>query len=323
MRENSRRGAPRQARAAGGASAGRPDAGRAGTSRAGAGRAGTGRPGGGRDARDRAAGGRGSGPGGTLPGGTVPGGAATSHDGGRPDRAGPAGPPAGADQAKLTGLIEPVLAAMDMDLEGLKVASAGRRRVLRIIVDADGGVSLDDIAEVSREVSAKLDTADGMGDTPYTLEVSSPGVDRPLTQPRHWRRAAGRLVAVQVHGQDRDSERDAADHPVPIQARVIDADQDRVTLELDGARRTFRHAELGPGRVQIEFGRLDEADDADERDDVGETADVGPAVGLADAEDGYSGAANVNGARASSHYLDAEGAHDFGDGADEEDPDGH
>jgi ribosome maturation factor RimP len=80
---------------------------------------------------------------------------------------------------------------MEIDLEAVKLTSAGRRVLLRVVIDADGGISLDDIAEVSRELSAKLDASDVMGETPYTLEVTSPGTDRPLTQPRHWRRAAG------------------------------------------------------------------------------------------------------------------------------------
>ena len=84
-----------------------------------------------------------------------------------------------------------------MDLESVRVSVAGRRRLLRVVVDSDHGVSLDDAADVSRDVSAALlDATDVIGDVPYTLEVSSPGVDRPLTEPRHWRRAAGRLVRV-------------------------------------------------------------------------------------------------------------------------------
>ena len=83
-----------------------------------------------------------------------------------------------------------------MDLESVRVGSAGRRRLLRVVVDADGGVALDDIALISRDLSARLDETGAMGETAYTLEVSSPGVDRPLTQPRHWRRAVGRLVRV-------------------------------------------------------------------------------------------------------------------------------
>lgn len=220
MREDSRRGAPRSARAPG-------------------------RAGQGRDNRAPRPGGRDS---------VGPGHAAASRPGGQNP----------AVTARLTSLIESVLTAMEIDLEAVKVTSAGRRVVLRIVVDADGGVSLDDIAEVSREVSAKLDAKNAMGEAPYTLEVTSPGVDRPLTQPRHWRRAAGRLVVVPLITKDQDSEKFAHAGPVEALGRIIDVDQDRVTLEIDGARRTFSLAELGPGRVQVEFGRLDEIDDADD-----------------------------------------------------------
>jgi ribosome maturation factor RimP len=156
-----------------------------------------------------------------------------------------------------------VLKAMDIDLEAVKIAAAGRRRVLRIIVDADGGVSLDDIAEVSREVSARLDARNAMGDAPYTLEVSSPGVDRPLTLPRHWRRAIGRLVVVALTEEDQPSRREEPGSPVDHEARVIDADQQSVTLEIGDAQRTVSYRQLGPGRVQVEFGRLPDEDDAD------------------------------------------------------------
>jgi ribosome maturation factor RimP len=228
MRENSRRGAPRQARAAG-----RTDVSR--------------------DARGRGSGGRGSGPGAGRPG----------FDGGRPGPGNRGSAPGTADTARLASLIEPVLKAMEIDLEAVKVAAAGRRRVLRIIVDADGGVSLDDIAEVSREVSARLDARNAMGDAPYTLEVSSPGVDRPLTLPRHWRRAIGRLVVVALTEEDHPSRREAPGSPVDHEARVIDADQQGVTLEIGGAQRTVGYSQLGPGRVQVEFGRLPDEDDAD------------------------------------------------------------
>lgn len=184
-----------------------------------------------------------------------------------PARAG--GPPP-ADATRLTGLIEPILTAMNLDLEAVKITAAGRRRVLRIIVDADGGVSLDDIALASTKVSARIDAKNAMGDAPYTLEVTSPGIDRPLTEPRHWRRAAGRLVAVRLTDQDLQSERVTGASQDQVKARVIGADQDGVTLEIDGTRRTYGYRELGPGRVQVEFGRLDEIDDSgDEIDGSG------------------------------------------------------
>ena len=88
---------------------------------------------------------------------------------------------------------------MGLDLEAVELTPAGRRRVLRVAVDKDGGVTLDDVAEATKEVSRLLDASDVMGEQPYTLEVTSPGIDRPLTLPRHWRRNAGRLVKVTTH----------------------------------------------------------------------------------------------------------------------------
>src|ERR1700728_1766672 len=113
------------------------------------------------------------------------------------------------DDKKLAGLIEPAVTAAGMDLEAVRMTVAGRRRLLRVVVDSDHGVSLDDAADVSREISAVLDAGNVLGDVPYTLEVSSPGVDRPLTEPRHWRRARGRLVRVEVTGEG------------PVEGRVV------------------------------------------------------------------------------------------------------
>jgi ribosome maturation factor RimP len=169
-----------------------------------------------------------------------------------------------ADPAELERLLEPIVRAAGMDLESVRVGSAGRRRLLRVVVDADGGVSLDDIALVSREASARLDATKAMGEAPYTLEVSSPGVDRPLTLPRHWRRAVGRLVRVPLAGDNGASspappagplgETGQAGGAGPIEGRVIAAGDSGVVLEINGEQRDFGFADLGPGRVQVEFG---------------------------------------------------------------------
>ena len=152
---------------------------------------------------------------------------------------------ASVDEARIADVIRPVIATAGMDLESVRVTAAGRRRLLRVVVDSDRGVSLDDAAAISRELSAALDTVAVMGDFPYTLEVSSPGVDRPLTDQRHWRRAVGRLVQVTV--SDSDGAR-------PVSGRVAAADADGVTLDVEGARRRFPYAVLGPGAIQLEFG---------------------------------------------------------------------
>jgi ribosome maturation factor RimP len=155
------------------------------------------------------------------------------------------------DDKRLAGMIQPVVAAAGLDLESARVTTVGKRRLLRVVVDSDHGVSLDETADVSREVSALLDASNVMGEVPYTLEVSSPGVDRPLTESRHWRRATRRLVRVKVAEEG------------TVQGRVLAADEVGVTLDLEGgARRAFAYGVLGPGTVQVEFGRLPEIGDA-------------------------------------------------------------
>jgi ribosome maturation factor RimP len=151
------------------------------------------------------------------------------------------------DEGRIADVIRPVVTAAGMDLESVRVTAAGRRRLLRVVVDSDRGVSLDDAAAVSRELSAALDTVAVMDDFPYTLEVSSPGVDRPLTDRRHWRRAVGRLVQVTV--TDSAGARS-------VSGRVVSADADGVTLDVEGDPKTrrFPYAALGAGAIQVEFG---------------------------------------------------------------------
>jgi ribosome maturation factor RimP len=156
------------------------------------------------------------------------------------------------DDKRLAGLIRPVATAAGMDLESVRMSVAGRRRLLRVIVDSDAGVSLDDAALVSREISATLDASNAMGEIPYTLEVSSPGVDRPLTQERHWRRAAGRLVRVKAATEG------------TVQGRIAGADASGVTLDVAGTKRRFAYDVLGPGSIQVEFGRIPDDEVSDD-----------------------------------------------------------
>ncbi len=171
-----------------------------------------------------------------------------------------------ADAERIVGLLEPTAAAMGMDLEDVRITSAGRRRLLRVVVDADGGVSLDDIALVSRALSDTLDGAAAMGETSYTLEVSSPGVDRPLTEPKHWRRAVGRLVTVPLRSRNHPAPGSPADSQA-VTGRITGTDGHGVRLDVDGQSREFGYSELGPGRIQIEFAPLD--DHLDDSADLG------------------------------------------------------
>ncbi len=162
-------------------------------------------------------------------------------------------------------LVAPLL-ALELDVEAVEITPAGKRRVLRVAVDKDGGVTLDDVAEATREVNRILDESDVMGEQPYTLEVTSRGVDRPLRLERHWRRNTGRLVKVTtVDG-------------TTLTGRILSAGADCATVEVDGAEREVRYAEVTKALVQVEFNRpaaagAEEPDDTDDTDDVREDAD--------------------------------------------------
>ena len=145
----------------------------------------------------------------------------------------------------LSELLGPVVAATGADLEEVTVTAAGRRSVVRVVADRDGGLDLDAVADISRAVSDALDADDALGESPYVLEVSSPGVDRPLTEPRHWRRALGRRVTVTVDG-------------APTAGRITSVDDGGVSL--DGAA-PIGFTLLGPGRIEVEFSRPDASDD--------------------------------------------------------------
>ena len=146
---------------------------------------------------------------------------------------------------RLTGLLAAPIEALGLDLEAVDLSKAGKRSVLRVAVDKDGGVDLDDIAAATSEVSRVLDDSDAMGAGSYTLEVSSPGVDRPLTLPRHWRRNTGRLVkATLAEGEE-------------VTGRIVEADDDGAGIDVLGTVRRVSFTDVAKARIQIEFKRPD------------------------------------------------------------------
>jgi ribosome maturation factor RimP len=151
---------------------------------------------------------------------------------------------------RLRALLEPLVAARELDLEEIEVTPAGKRRVLRIVVDSDDGVQLDECAELSRDASAALDESDVMGGAPYTLEVTSPGADRPLSEPRHYRRAVGRLIKARLAPEAGGGE---------LVARITAVDDEGLDLEVPGVKgrkpteRRLALADIDKARVELEF----------------------------------------------------------------------
>lgn len=164
---------------------------------------------------------------------------------------------------RVRAAVEPPLAAAGFDVEDVAVRQAGQRRLVQVVVDRDGGVDLDAVAEASRAISEVLDV-DDVVDGAYVLEVTSPGVDRPLTLPRHWRRNVGRLVEVSL-----------ADG-TSVTGRLRSADGSHLVLEVAGEPQTLVLGDVRRGTVQLEFTRptgtpgLDGTDDVDELDDDGD-----------------------------------------------------
>ena len=146
--------------------------------------------------------------------------------------------------AAVARVVEPVVTAAGYDLDDVALAQAGRRVVVRIALDADTGITLDAVADVSRAVSDALDASTALGNDPYTLEVGSRGVSAPLLLERHWRRNAGRLVSITFLDRGR----------AKLTARIVSAAPDAATVSDDGGDVvTIPYAEIKRASVQIEF----------------------------------------------------------------------
>lgn len=149
------------------------------------------------------------------------------------------------DVSAVTAVIEPVVRSLDLDLEELRITTVGRRKLLKVVVDGDEGVNLDLVADVSRAIGDAIDEANAMGDADWTLEVTSPGVERPLTLPRHWRRAVGRNVKLTFADGREDM------------GRILEFDEEsgEVVFNLKGAIRKRNTANITKAIVQVEFNR--------------------------------------------------------------------
>ena len=159
---------------------------------------------------------------------------------------------------RLTSLLEPVVSQLGLELDRVEAVPAGRRRLVRVTVDGDG---LDEISEATAEISRCLDDADAMGESPYTLEVSSRGVSTPLTQPRHYRRNVGRLVRFTLNPAEGQKSGETFD------GRIIAATEEKVTLEVEAENskphkplyttREVQLADVAKAIVQVELNRRD------------------------------------------------------------------
>ncbi|MER5752784.1 ribosome maturation factor RimP [Streptomyces sp. NPDC002088] len=162
---------------------------------------------------------------------------------------------------RLRELLEPLVTSQGLDLEEIAVDSVGRKRVLSVVVDSDTGADLDQVADVSRALSAKLDETDAMGEGEYTLEVGTPGAERALTEHRHYVRALDRLVRFQLtEGGE-------------LTARILKVDEAGLDVEVPGVKgrkatsRRLAFDDIAKARVQVEFSRKDSKDNKDMKEE--------------------------------------------------------
>jgi len=153
--------------------------------------------------------------------------------------------------ASLSDVVEAVVSRLQLDLESVKQVRAGSRIIVQIAVDGDGasgrGLSLDEVAAASQEISRALDDTGVMGEKAYVLEVGTRGVDAPLTRPAHWRRNTGRLVRITKSGGG------------VIEARIMNVDNDTVRLS-DG--QDVRLADVAKAHVQVEMNRHEDEEES-------------------------------------------------------------
>lgn len=136
-------------------------------------------------------------------------------------------------------LVEPLVIKAGLVLEEVQVQTPGKNRFVTVIVDSESGLNLDQVTDASRLIGEAMDSAPFMGETPYTLEVTSPGVDRPLTAPRHWRKNADRLVKIVKLDGD------------VCKGRIASSSEEEVVLDCC----TVAFADIKRATIEIEFNQ--------------------------------------------------------------------
>ena len=151
---------------------------------------------------------------------------------------------------QISELVTPAVSDQGFYLEDVHVATPGNHRIVTCIVDGDVSLNLDQVTTVSRVISELLDEAAFMGETPFTLEVTSPGVDRPLTQPRHFAKNVDRLLKIiKLDGSE-------------VTGRILsNTDKDvtlTVTVKKETVEQTVSLSDIKRAVVEIEFNRKDD-----------------------------------------------------------------
>jgi len=140
------------------------------------------------------------------------------------------------NKEQVLAVITPAIESLGFYIEDITITSAGKRSMLTVIVDGDTHLSLDQVTVATKAISEIVENLPTLGNNPFTLEVTSPGLDRPLTKPRHWRKNQDRLIKIvltdgkEVNGRIKDS----TETSVTVDDQTINfTDIKRATLEVE------------------------------------------------------------------------------------------
>jgi ribosome maturation factor RimP len=147
----------------------------------------------------------------------------------------------------VSAAVGPAVAATGCTLYDVEVAGSGPQRTVRVLVDRDGGVDLDTVTAVTHSISPVLEGVDSLAG-PYLLEVSSPGIERPLRRPEHYRAARGETVTIKFH---------TATGPQRVRGTLVDvtgAGNERCVVDVDGEQVEIPLADVTQARTVFEWG---------------------------------------------------------------------
>ena len=147
-------------------------------------------------------------------------------------------------EAQIADLLTPMISGAGLELDAVRLLKQGKTTLVRITVEEPEGqprIGSEQLAYISREISAAMDSADPI-ETEYLLEISTPGAERELLKPAHWRRQIGGLA----HVKTRDGH--------TLDGRVLSVEADGVTVEINGENQTITYDEMKKARARVDFG---------------------------------------------------------------------
>ena len=138
---------------------------------------------------------------------------------------------------KIAAALAPIIEASGNFLEDLSITTAGKHRILTVVIDSEKHLTLDEVTVVTKSLSEIVENLSEIGDLPFTLVVTSPGVERPLTLPRHWKKNLGRLINIVLNDG------------TLINGRIGESTQSEVTV----AQKKINFADIKKATIEIEF----------------------------------------------------------------------